>query len=266
MSSSKTETFRVSFSKPAAGFPPLLRARIRELGFGRRALRANLEHVLGGFSKANHFLDATTKVGLLVPVKWGEYKVADERTADLLAKVSLPLHQRLVSWARILPRVSNHNVAFLGPRVWKYSELNLEEPGPVLQLDARERLVERPAPQWGALLYDLQEPETWILDVDGEEAAKMCVPNWFDSLVLMRSNADPRWRATAAQWADRIPKGEVDDLDHALATLQRIPNPGPIFPSFLGPGPPLRKRLITPAWYENLHRDALEAIARGLYA
>lgn len=243
-----------------------MRARVRELGFGRRAARGDLEHVLGGFSKANHFLDATTKIGLLVPVRWGEYQVADEGTIDLLAKVSLPLHQRLVSWARLLPKISAHKVAFFGPRVWKYSELNLEELAPVLQLEAKERLVDRPAPQWGALLCDLQEPETWTLDVDGEEAAKLRVPTWFDSLILARSNADPRWRAMAARWGDRISKRDTDALEHALATIRRVPNPGPVFPSSLGPGPPLRKRLITPAWYENLHRDALEAIARGLYA
>lgn len=243
-----------------------MRARIRELGFGRRALRGDLEQVLGGFSKANHFLDATTKVGLLVPVRWGEYQVADEGTIDLLAKVSLPLHQRLVSWARILPKVSNHKVAFFGPRVWKYSDLNLEEPAPVLQLDPKERFVDRPAPQWGALLFDIDQPETWVLDVDGEEGARIRVPSWFDSLVLMRSNADPRWRAAAAQWVDRIPKKEIPILEHTLAALDRVPNPGPVFPSFVRPGPPVRRRLITPAWYENMHRDALEAIARGLYA
>lgn len=260
------ETFKVSVSKPSAGFPPLMRARIRQLGFGRRAMRADLERVCGGSGKANHFLDATTKLGLLVPVRWGEYQVVDEATIDLLTKVSFPLHQRFVSWARILPTVAKHKVAFLGPRLWKHSDLNVEESAPILRLDPKERTVGRPAPQWGAFLYDLEEPETWILDVDGEEAAKITVPNWFDSLVLVRSNADPRWRATAAHWEARIAKKELDAVEHALATLKRIPNPGPVLPAFLGPGPPVRKRLVTPAWYENLHRDALEEFARGLHA
>jgi hypothetical protein len=242
-----------------------MRARIRQLGFGRRATRADLERVCGGFSKANHFLDATTKLGLLVPVRWGEYQVVDEDTIDLLAKVPLSLHQRFVSWARVLPRLAHHKIAFLGPRLWKHSELNFEEPAPILRLGPNERMVARPAPQWGAFLYDLDEPETWVVDVDGEEAARIGVPNWFDSLVLVRSNADPRWRATAAQWEARIAKKDSVALEHALATLKRIPNPGWGLPALLGPGPPVRKRLVTPSWYESAHRDALETFARGLH-
>lgn len=260
------ESFKVSVSKPPAGYPPLLRARIRQLGFGRQAMRADLERVCGGYSKANHFLDHATKAGLLVPVKWGVYQVADEATLDFVARVAHPLHQRLVAWARTLPGIATRRVAFLGPRVWKYADLNLDEAAPVLELDPQARSVRRPAPQWGAFLYDLDEPETWVLDVDGEEAARMRIPSWFDSLVLVRSNADPRWRATAAQWVERLAKPDLQRLEQVLATLRRVPSPGPVIPVSIGPGPPLRKRLVTPAWYEATHREALEAFARGLHA
>jgi hypothetical protein len=165
-----------------------------------------------------------------------------------------------------LPQVTKRSVTFLAPRLWKHSDLNLDEPAPVLGLGAQEELVRRPAPQWGAFLFDLEEPEPWRVEAAGERIATIHVPNMVDSLTLVRCNADPRWRAVAAQWKRDMSRAQTARVEQTLATLRRIPAPGSLVPVSLGPGPPVRRRLVTPPWFESLHRDALEVVARGLDA
>ncbi|MBI2076804.1 MAG: hypothetical protein HYT80_00325 [Euryarchaeota archaeon] len=243
-----------------------MRARIRSLGFGQRADRADLERLCGSHSAANHFIDKTTSVGLLVPIEWGSYQVPSEATIDWLGRMANPVQRRFLSWVRTLPALSKRSVAFFAPRVWRFSDLSLDEPAPVLRLAPSESTAARPTAQWGAFLYDLGEPETWAVRLGDETVAKVPVPGWFDSLVLARSNADPRWRAATSRWTEHLTAPQVQRLEKSLATLHRIGNPKPILPIMLGHGPPHRQRLVTPAWFENLHRDALEAIARGLHA
>ena len=258
------DTLKVSTSDVPVGFPPLVRARLTQLGLGRTVMRAHLETVCRGHSAANHFLDKATHQGLLVPVKWGEYRVADAETVALLARMPLAAHQRLVSWARLLPKLTKRRVAFLAPRVWMESDLHLEELAPILGLEAREESVSRPTPQWGAFMFDLGATETWRIQADEETVGTLEVPSLWDSVFLARSIADPRWRSVAAAWKARLPAKDAASLIPALATVRRIAKPNPFLPINLGPGPPVRRRLVTPAWFEELHRDALETVARGL--
>ncbi len=255
----------VSTTVPAPGFPPLVRERLRVLGLGKRVLRVHLEQVCGGYSAANHFLDAASKNGLLIPVAWGEYHVADAATLDLLARIPLAPHRRLVSWAKAIPRLTaRRKIAFFAPRLWRETELSIEEPAPILQLDPSDRAIPRPPPQWGAFLYDLQAPETWKIMVGADEAARIFVPNVVDSLVLMHANADPRWRAASALYRTRLPKADVQAAQEILASLWRSKPPKPVARMILDVGPPLRRRLVPPAWYQFLHEAGLEVYARGL--
>lgn len=261
MPSPQMETFQVSTPPMAPGLPDLFRRRLEDLGPGAPVDRPALEELCGSASAANHFLDEATKRGALVPVAWGEYRVAGERTLSLISRIDNAPIQRFVSWARELPDVSDDRVLFVAPWLWRDTDLNVTEPMPLLPLEADEEVVRGAPPQWDAFHMDVEEERSWELVLGDEEAGTFETPSPLEVVLVLRASLDPRWR----QAADEIEAGE-DDGDVDARALGRELNrldlkgaPRGQATTRTGKGLPARRRLLAPPWYMDKVRKRAPA-------
>lgn len=264
MSPPARETFEVSLPPVAPGLPPLVRERVRELGPGAVVTRADVRRVCATDAAANHFLDEATTQGLLVPTAWGEYRVPDERTLQALGRIANPAHRRLLAWTATLPKAWGGRVLFAGPRVWRDTELNLDDLLPVIPLDRVARSAEGAPPQWNAFLMDVTKVERWEIRLDGRTFSGFQAPSVLDVVVLLRASLDPRWRQAAGELEDdaRLKPEAVNKIFTSLV-LEPAPR-GRTQRKALPPGPPHAHRLLYPKWYGGLVRSRLPRIAQLL--
>lgn len=236
---------------------PLDVHRLERLGHGARVDRKRLREVCGGHSAANQWLDKVRKEGLLVPVAWGEYEVADERVVDMMRHASGQAHRRLISWAATLPKTIHADVAFLAPRVWAETGLPWEHPAPVVPFDGSE---ERAPAQLGAVGYSLRHAETWDCHVGEFGSVRLRVPSPVDAAILLGSNADPRWQRAAVEVADSLGPAELRYARQHLARLRRFPSRSAAAAADGGPA------VRTPRWWNQIHDRAVEGLVKDAYA
>lgn len=260
MSPLEMETFQVSVPSMPPGFPDLFRRRLEELGPGEPVDRAALQELCGSPSAANHFLDKATKRGALVPVAWGEYRVASDRTLSLISRIDNAPIQRFISWARELPEVADDRVLFVAPWLWRDTDLNVTEPMPLIPLEAEDKIVEGAPPQWDAFHMDVEEERAWALVLGDEEAGTFETPGPLEVILILRASLDPRWK----QAADDIDAG-VDGamgahgLGRELNRLDLKGAPRGQGTTRTGKGLPARRRLLAPPWYMDKVRKRAPA-------
>lgn len=254
MSRSKMETFEVSTPRMPPGFPRLFRRRIDELGPGTPVDRSRLEELCGSKSAANHFLDQAADRGVLVPVAWGEYRVAQTRTLELVSQIENPPIQRFTSWALELPDVAEGEVHFIAPWIWRDTALNVTDPMPLVPLDPDQDVVHGACPQWRAFHMDIDETRDWELVFDDESVAEFTTPGALEVVLVLRASLDPRWK-TAAGEID--PGVDARELGTELDRLDLKEAPRGSQTRRTGKGLPARRRLLAPPWYmEKVTRRA----------
>lgn len=267
ISVSRTETLKVSIPPAPPGFPSLVRERIRDLGPGERVDRDRLEEVCGTASAANQFLHKAARNGLLVPVDWGLYEVADAETLHVLARVAHPVYRVFVAWSRVLPRCAKGRVLFAAPRIWRDTEINLETPMPVLALDPDQREVSGAPPQWDAFHMDVGAPERWRLALDGDVVQTVDVPGVQDLVVLLGAGlaaADPRWGEAKDRLEELLPNDAADHADRELRSVLLGRAPRGRETERVGAGPPQRRRVLAPPWYMDTVERRVGRMAREL--
>lgn len=249
------ETFKVSTSVVPGGWPPLVQARIHQLGPGATASRADIGRVCGTPSAANHFIDQATNEGLLVPVSWGSYCVADAETIAIMARIPHRTFRRFTAWARIL---TPPGVLFAGPRMWRDTHLNVEHPMPVLPIP-RDRIVVGAPPQWNAFHMDVTGTETWQLVVDKTPVATFEAPSVLDVTLLAWATRDGRWMEAADQLRERFTKKQVAAWEQLVARAQPpdLAPRGRAQRATIKLGPPYRHAILSPPWYFELARQTL---------
>lgn len=246
MSPSGMETFEISIPGVPPSFPRLFRRRLEELGPGEPVDRSRLEEVCGSESAANHFLDQATHRGALVPVAWGEYRVAQDRTLELVARIENPPIQRFVSWALELHDLSEEDLLFVAPWLWRDTDLNVTEPMPLIPLDPDEEIVEGVCPQWQAFHMDVEEERGWRLVLGDEEIGTFATPGVLEVVLILRASLDPRWKAAADGLSGG---GGANGLGSEFNRLRLKEAPRGSRTLRTGRGLPARRRLLAPPWY-----------------
>lgn len=208
------------------------------------------------------FLAKAQALGLLVPIDWGTYRVADAATLRALSLVASPWARRLVAWARTLPEASPRPLAFLGPRLWRDTRLLVVDPMPILRLSPRDRWVDGVAPQWNAFFADLGTPPTWRLVAGDETLARVVVPNRFDTVLILRGAADPRWLEAALKMDSALPRTERRRAEAEARRLFVAEAPRGRRRARIGLGPPHRRRLLGPPSWMRTRVAALEVWGR----
>ncbi len=261
MSLSRGEVLALSPPSPPPAFPRLFRQRIRDLGYGSQVDRDGLKELCGSASAANQFLDKAAKAGVLVPIAWGEYQVADERTLALISRVGHEPYQRFISWSRHLEDFAGRQVLFVAPYLWRDTELNIEEPMPLIPLTVDEQRVQGLAPQWDAFYMDVDEPRDWTLVIGEDEVATFRTPGPVEVVLLLMASLDSRWREAAGQ-IDGAPGAER--LGQELNRMRAQPAPRGSGSKTIGMGPPHRRRFLVPPWYMDMIQDRLTDAALSL--
>lgn len=261
MSLSEIETFDISTPSPPPGFPPLFRQRLRDLGYGSPVDREALEELCGSASAANQFLDKASKVGALVPTGWGEYQVADEGTLSLIARLGNQPYQRLISWSRHLDEIAGREVLFVAPYLWRDTELNIDEPMPLVPLGTDEMRVEGLPPQWDAFYMDVDEPKAWAVRLDGEEVGTLSTPGPLEVCLILLASLNPRWREAAAQIGGAP---GTDEVGQHLNRMRAQEAPRGSGSKEIGAGPPHRRRFLVPTWYMEMIHDRLAEAALSI--
>lgn len=244
MTQSKIETFEISIPAAPPGIPPKVGQRLAALGPGNQVARGDVEDVVGGRSAANMFMANGVEQGWLVPVGWNAYRVASNETLHVLGRLGHPLHRRLVSWSHVLPEAVGRPVCFAAPRLWRDTDLSVDDLLPVVPLRRRERRVAGLAPQWDAFYQDLVDPpERWKLVAGDEPLAMFRVPSANDLGVMLVASLDPRWRQ-----ALRDVRGADFKMIEERVTRLGVPAEAPrgSATARVGLGLPHRIRLLAP--------------------
>ncbi|MBI4393536.1 MAG: hypothetical protein HY556_07045 [Euryarchaeota archaeon] len=175
----------------------------------------------------------------------------------LLARLANPLHQRFVSWATELEEIIGRDTVFLTPRIWRDTEINEPRPMPILKLGPRVTVVEGTPRQWEAFQMDFEDAETWALAINGVEERTFKVPTAKDSALIIRAGiglGEPKLAAFGQTLEATLTRKQFAGLRHELASLQLQITPTGTTKARLGLGPPHRRRLLVPRWYEELTR------------
>lgn len=246
MTPSNMEALEVSVPAMPPGLPRLFRERLEQIGPGEPVDRAGLEEVCGSASAANHFLDTAVDRGALIPVAWGEYRVARAKTLEQISRLENPPLQRFVSWSQELPEINDEPVLFVAPWLWRDTDLNVTEPMPLVPLDPDEDVVQGVPPQWDAFHMDVEEEREWTLLLGDEEAGTFSTPGPLEVVLILRASLDPRWKQAADQLGGAGGAhglgSEFNRLD-----LKGAPRGGQTLRT--GKGLPARRRLLAPPWY-----------------
>lgn len=246
MSPSEMETFSLSVPDMPPGSPRLFRQRLERIGPGEPVDRARLEEVCGSASAANHFLDKATDGGALVPVAWGEYRVAQAKTLEQISRLENPPLQRFISWSRELPELAEDPVLFIAPWLWRDTDLNVTEPMPLIPLDPEADVVDGAPPQWDAFHMDVEDRREWRLLLGDEKAGTFSTPGPLEVVLILRASLDPRWK----QAADELGEAEgAEELGPELNRLDLTAAPRGTETLRPGAGLPARRRLLAPPWY-----------------
>lgn len=265
MTQRTVETFNISTTLMKRAVPLWIARRIERLGAGARTTRAELKKFCGTSHLANQFIDASTKLGLLVPTEWGHYEIPPAETLRALSRIPHPLHQRLVAWSAVLPRHFPRQVLFLGPRLWRDTELNALHPMPILQLDPDATRIQGAPPQWEAFHLDFEDHDRWQVVVDGDGIVEIGVPQSLDVALLLFAGlayVDPRWRGVAEGFVDDLSRREAKALQSDLAAVGVWPAPRGQANLSIGLGPPYRRRLLVPRWYHDSVQRGLPSLHR----
>ncbi len=246
MTPNKMEIFQISIPSVPPGFPRLFRQRLEELGPGQPVDRSLLEEICGSASAANHFLDQATDRGALVPVAWGEYRVAQAKTLGQISRIENPPIQRFVSWALELPDLAEERVLFVAPWLWRDTDLNVTDPMPVIPLDPDTEVVEGAPPQWDAFHMDIEGERPWTLVLGDEEAGSFLTPGPLEVELILRASLDPRWKQAADQLEGA---GGAHGLGGEFNRLDLKGAPRGTQTLRTGKGLPARRRLLAPPWY-----------------
>lgn len=205
------------------------------------------------------FLAKGVRNGWLVPTGWNQYRIPNEHSLQLLGRIANPLHRRLVSWAAILPDEMGRKICFASPRLWRDTDLSVDNLLPVIPLRPREEDIPGLAPQWGAFYQDLVDsPELWRLEAGSERLTEFLVPAAPDVGLLLVASLDPRWRGAYHQ----LPGTTSDQIRDRASRLGR-PEQAPrgVQMARIGIGPPHRLRLLVPKWYlDNILQVTQESI------
>lgn len=262
MSRPEIETLHISIPSVPPGFSKLFRQRLKDLGFGTSVDRDALEELCGSASAANQFLAKASKMGALIPEAWGRYVVASEETIQLIARLGHPTFRRFVSWSRHLPELTDDEVLFVAPYLWRETDLNVEAPMPLIPLARDQQTLDGHPPQWDAFYMDTDDTREWELAFDEEIVSTFATPGPLETVLILRASLDPRWR----QAADAILETQdAQRLDDELNRLHLEEAPRGTSSTSIGAGLPHRRRLLAPPWFidkvdERARRTALEEL------
>lgn len=261
MSLSKVESFEVSTPSPGPGFSRLFRQRIRDLDPKETIDRERLKWLCGTASAANQFLDKASKAGVLIPTGWGEYRLADDETLALIARVGLDPYRQFISWHRHLPDIAGRNILFVAPFLWAWTDLNIQTPMPLAPLGEDEDQAKGLPPQWEAFYMDVDETLEWNLVVDGDEVGSFQTPGRLEVVLLLRASLNPRWR----QAANRIEGGPSSkELADELGRMNPQEAPRGSTSTHIGLGPPHRRRFLAPPWFMDMIKTRLSDAALSM--
>ncbi len=251
---------------PGRVLPPIAATRFARLGFDATVTRQGVVEECGSPRAGDQFIHTWSRRGLLVPAAWGSYYVPPERVVALALAARGVHHARLVSWAATPPGKLGvpRRPAFIGPVLWRHTNLSAASPAPTLPLLPREPRIPATAPQLQAFAADLGWPleplEIVVEDLGKVSAKNVSLP---DVAWILSLNMDPRIRAAGDGLLTTMPprdRARARDI-RRLANFAAL---APTGPRGLRPmvGPPGQYRLFAPRWYMVPHLRALQSEAR----